>query len=85
MAKIPKFKTLDEAAEFWDAHDFEEYVDDTEPVEFTVRIPERTTTLRIPVELTVYERIEALAAKKRVPIEKLVASWLKEKVTAGSK
>jgi hypothetical protein len=32
MAKIPKFKTLEEAAEFWDTHDFEDYVDDTEPV-----------------------------------------------------
>jgi hypothetical protein len=45
MAKIPKFKTLEEAAEFWDTHDFEDYVDDTEPVTITVRIPRRKRCL----------------------------------------
>jgi len=84
MAKLPKFKSLDEAAEFWDTHDFEDYVDETEPVAFAVRIPRRKTTLQIPLDLRVYERIEALAAKRRVPVEKLVATWLKEKATAGS-
>jgi hypothetical protein len=41
MAKIPEFKTLDEAAAFWDTHDFEDYIDDTEPVTFEVKITRR--------------------------------------------
>ena len=84
MAKIPNFKSLDEAADFWDTHDFEDYVDDTEPVEITVRIPRRRKTLTIPLDLRVYERIEAMAAKRRVPVEKLVTAWLKEKAMASS-
>ena len=32
MAKIPKFKSLEEAADFWDTHDFEDFVAETEPV-----------------------------------------------------
>ena len=27
MAKIPHFKSLDDAAEFWETHDFEDFVD----------------------------------------------------------
>lgn len=42
MAEIPAFQTLAEASAFWDVHDFEDYVDDTEPVNFQVKIPRRT-------------------------------------------
>ena len=85
MAKIPKFKTLEEAAEFWDTHDFEDYVSDTKPVTIAVRIPRRKITLTIPLDLQVYQRIEALAAKRGVRIEKIVSAWLKEKSLAESR
>lgn len=49
MAKIPKFRSLDEATEFWDTHDFEDYVSDTAPVAITVRIPRRQITLTVPL------------------------------------
>jgi predicted DNA binding CopG/RHH family protein len=80
MAKIPEFKTLDEAAAFWDTHDFEDYVDDTEVVTFEVHIPRQRKSLTIPVEPQVYEQIKALAARRGVRVESLVSSWLKEKV-----
>jgi len=79
MAKIPQFKTLEEAAEFWDTHDFEDYIDDTEPVTITVTIPRRKKTLTVPLDAKVYEQIEALAAKRGVRAEKMVSLWLKNK------
>ncbi len=53
MAEIPTFKTLAEAALFWDTHDFEDYVDHTEPVSFQVKIPRRTAknTIRLTGKL----------------------------------
>ena len=84
MARIPKFKSLDEASRFWDSHDFEDYVEDTEPVSVTVRIPRRKKILTVPLDLKVYERIEAVAAKRGLPVEKLVVAWIKEKAKAGS-
>ena len=36
MAKIPEFKTLDEAVEFWESHDSTDYWEDTEEVQFEV-------------------------------------------------
>lgn len=79
MAKIPQFKTLEEAAEFWDTHDFEDYIDDTEPVTITVKIPRRKKTLTVPLDAKVYEPIEALAAKRGGRAEKMVSLWLKDK------
>ena len=85
MAKIPHFNSLDEAAEFWETHDFEDYVNDTEPVAITVRIPRRAKTLTIRLELAVYERIAQLAAERGIPLEKLVSAWLKERATIESR
>jgi len=84
MPKIPKFKTLDEAAIFWDTHDFEDYLADTEPVSISVKIPRRKRTLAIPLDLPVYQQIQAVAARRRVRVEKLVSSWLREKALAES-
>ncbi len=84
MAKIPNFKTLEEAADFWDSHDFEDYVAATESVTVSVRIPRRQTTLRIPLGLKLHERIAALAEERNVSVEQLISAWLKQKVAAES-
>jgi hypothetical protein len=34
--KIPDFKSLEEAADYWDTHSFTDYFEDTEPVEIEV-------------------------------------------------
>jgi hypothetical protein len=84
MKRIPKFQTLEEAAEFWDTHDFEDYVGDTEPVTITVKIPTRQMRLTVPLDLKVYQQIETLATQRGVRIEKMVSAWLKEKTLAES-
>ena len=81
MAKIPKFRSLEEAADFWDSHDFEDYIDATHRVSIAVRIPRRQKTLAISVGPKTYEKIRALAAKRGVPPRKLVSSWLTRKAT----
>lgn len=85
MAEIPKFETLEEAAEFWDTHDFEEFVDDTQPVSITVKIPRRKRTLTVPLDLKVFQQIEALAAKRGVRVESMVSAWLTEKASVESR
>ncbi len=80
MAGIPQFNSLEEASEFWDTHDFEDYVDATEPVTISVSVPQRRKSLTVPLPLDVDERIEALASRRGIPVEELVGSWLKERV-----
>jgi len=79
MPRIPQFKTLDEAAEFWETHDFEDYIADTEPVNVRIKLSKRQKVLTIPVDSEVYERIEQLAGQSGVPVERLVSDWLAEK------
>ncbi len=38
MAKIPDFKTLDEAVEFWEVHDSADYWEDMEEVTFEIAL-----------------------------------------------
>ena len=68
MAKMPRFQSLEEAAAFWDTHDFEDYLDETEPVTIHVQMPRARKNLTVPVPLKVYEQIEALAAKQGVRV-----------------
>jgi hypothetical protein len=84
MAKIPRFRSLERAAKFWDTHDFEDFVEDTEPVTVTVTIPRRRKTLKVPIDLKIYRQIEALAAKRRVRAETIVSRWLRERARQES-
>jgi hypothetical protein len=84
MAKIPMLKTLEEIADFWDTHDFEDYVDDTVPVEVTIDLRPRKKKLTLPLDAKLYRRIEVLAARRGVPVTELLASWFREKAMAES-
>lgn len=70
MAKIHEFKTLDEAAAFWDTHDFEDYIDDTEPVTFQVKILQRKgpSVIRLTGELVDDHLVLSPPTDQSVPI-----------------
>ena len=48
--KIPKFKTDEEIASFWDTHDFTDFVGDTDPADDVVFERPKTETLSIRLE-----------------------------------
>jgi predicted HicB family RNase H-like nuclease len=76
--KIPDFKTLEESAEYWDAHSFADHIDDTEPVEIEVQLEGHKLVLDIDEELS--EKLVEIARKKRQSCKKLVNSWIREKI-----
>lgn len=61
--KIPDFKSLEEAADYWDTHSFAEYITDTEPVEIEVNLAQRRITLEIDSDLS--EKLKKTAHKKK--------------------
>ena len=84
MPKLPRFKSLDEAAEFWDTHSFVDYIEQTEPVEIRVNLPAEGLD-HIAIEANLLAQIRDLAAKRGVQPEELIESWLEEKLaTTGS-
>ena len=77
--KIPPFKNLEEAAEFWDTHDFMDYIDDTEPaddVEFAFK-PLKPVCLRLPESQIA--RLKRIAAAKGMGYQTMVRMWILEK------
>ncbi len=76
--KIPDFKSLDEAADYWDTHSFADYFEDTEPVEIEVRLARRKILLEIDRDLS--EKLKKIARKKKQSYEKLINSWVREKI-----
>ncbi len=73
------FKTIEEAAEFWDTHDSADYEEYMKDVEFEVDIKRRTYLISLDSDL--YRKVRAIARKKGVPAEKLVNIWIEEKAS----
>jgi len=87
MAKLPRFKTEQEAAEWFSTHDTAPYMDELEEVkekiEFDQPRPKRKPVgLRLPV--TVLEAIKRTAQKKGIPYQTLIQMWLVEKLRQES-
>jgi len=59
MKKIPKFKTDEEAARFWETHSFEDYHRDTKEAEIGfVKRPKKTIAIRLdPDDIKTVEAI----------------------------
>lgn len=81
MKKIPKFKTTEEAREFWEKHDFTEFALDTEEAKIKFARPRKAqVTFRLsPEDL---KRIKEIAEKKGLSYTALVRMWVKEKLAS---
>ena len=75
--KISKARTLDEITDFWDTHSVADYWDETEKVEFEVRVARRR---RVTLDPDVYQKIETQARTRGLLPETLVNLWLTERL-----
>ncbi len=76
---IPQhFKSIEEAAEFWDSHDLSDYWDLTREAEFEVDIQRRVFLTALEPELA--KRLTDCARKQGVSTETLINVWLSEKL-----
>ena len=76
------FNTIEEAAEFWDTHSTADYEEYFKEVDCLFDIKKRTHF--ISIDGAVYDRIRAIAKKKRIPADKLVSRWIKEKLRSAA-
>ena len=74
------FASVQEAAEFWDTHDSSDYDEHFVDVDFDVDLKKRSLT----VDGKLYDEVRAVARKKRIPTEKLVTRWIKEKLRSAA-
>ncbi len=77
MKKIPKFKTDEEAARFWEARSFQDYYGDTKEagIKF-VRRAKKTVAVRLdPDDI---KSVEKIAERKGLSYTSLLRMWIKE-------
>lgn len=73
------FKSLEEAADFWDSHDSADYDEYFKDVKAEVDIKRKTYLISIDGAL--YDKVSAIAKKKHVRLETLVSRWIQEKAS----
>lgn len=77
MKKIPKFKTDEEAAKFWETHSFRDYYKDTKEAGITfARKPKKTIAMRLdPDDI---KSVAKIAERKGLSYTSLLRMWIKE-------
>ena len=81
---IPEFKSIEEAAEFWDSHDstdFEDEFEDVEDVKFVRAKAKKSITVRLEDETLAALTEEARA--KGIGPSTLVRMWILERLPTG--
>jgi hypothetical protein len=80
---IPEqFKSIEEAAEFWDSHDLADYWDLTSKADFEVGIQRRLFLTALEPELA--KKLTDCARRQGVSTETLINVWLSEKLTESA-
>lgn len=75
-----QFASYDEAGEFWDTHDFTDYLEFTTPVSMTGKLLKRHYEVELDPELAAV--LQRRARKLKQPVRKLVSDLLRHGLAA---
>lgn len=78
--KLPRFKSIEEEAEFWDTHSFADYIDEFEEVKEPIFVKPRKRVVSLRLDQETVTLLERLAEEKGLPYTTLVRMWLKERL-----
>jgi len=80
--RIPKFRTYEEEAIFWDIHSPEEFCEEFKPVQVRFRRPLRIR-LAVPLERAAVEQLERIGKERGIEPVTLARQWILEHIPAG--
>lgn len=81
VSRIPKFKSIEEEANFWDTHSFADYWDEFKDVKVIVDLEKpRTDTLIVRLQKSFKKQLEKIAKSKGLNVSTLARMWLMEKL-----
>ena len=80
MGKIPRFKSDQEAAEFWDTHSVKEFEDDLEPLKEKIFIKPEKQVMTIRVDKKLVNAMKAIARERGINYSTLARMWLIERI-----
>ena len=81
-SSLPKFKSLDELVSFFDTQDMGDYWEQMPEAPFDISIKRRKHLVAIDEEII--PQLNEIAKSKKVSSEKLINTWLKEKLSKAS-
>jgi hypothetical protein len=77
VSRIPEFSSIEEEAEFWDTHDFTDFLDETTPVTINY-LGSIGETLTVPLDSGELDALIRCAKEEGVSVPGLVHLWVKE-------
>jgi len=80
MRKIPKFKSDQEAAQFWDTHSLIEFEDNLELVKEKVFVKPEKQVMTIRVDKKLANALKIIAREKGINYSTLARMWLIERI-----
>ncbi len=80
---LPKFGSLNELVGFFETHDMGDYWDRLPEGEFDINI--KTKKHLIAVDKEIIPKLNRMAKSKNIPAEKLVNTWLREKLAISKR
>jgi hypothetical protein len=78
--KIPDFKAIEEAREFWETHSLADFTDDLKEANDIQFVKRNNLLISIDLEKEDLKRLRLLAQKKGVRLNDLVTTWIKERL-----
>jgi len=82
-SRIPEFATREEETEFWDTHDFTDFLDETRSVTFQVS-KNLSDGLTVRLDPKDREALDQLARDKGIGPSTLVRMWIRERLHSTS-
>lgn len=83
-SKIPKFKSYEEEANFWDTHSIVDFEDELEDVEIVFDLKKtRDKTLVVRLQKKLKDKLEKTARSKGLNVSTLARMWLVERLQAN--
>ena len=79
MSKLPQFKTLDELVEFWETHDFTDYIDEMEEVALDSLKPE-PPLLQVTLDPHQLAELEQIASQRGLTPGRLAQVWIEDRL-----
>lgn len=80
---ISKASSYEEIGEFWDTHDFTDYLDDSQIVDFNTS-DIQSSKIYFHIETDMAKKIRAIAKRKGISGTTLLNSWVREKLREES-
>ena len=84
ISKIPKFKTYEEEALFWDSHSSEDFPDEFETVQVRVRQPLRIR-IAVPLEKSTMQELTRISKERGIEPTTLARQWITERVASAGR